>query len=167
MENLNGEVRYTWDKQRGGHCIHDPIHSDTYPRDKAGVVRMKTGSIIYIHFTAFILYYICLTWLADTDISLSDYGRKEINITYIWDAWLRPYRWISPHDHPDDSVDWDSQGPQQWPPLVLVQYFLYLGPHIGWHYAWWIWFYVFLEGWEYLLVLGLYPECLDMDGGWW
>ena len=44
---------------------------------------MKTGSIIYIHFTAFILYYTRLTSLADTDISLSDYGRKEIKITYI------------------------------------------------------------------------------------
>ena len=56
------------------------------------------------------------------DINLAYYGRKEINITDILDAWLRQYLWMSPHDHPYGSVYWDSQGPQQWPPLVLLKY---------------------------------------------
>ena len=32
------EVGHTWDQQRGEHCIHDPVHSDTYPRDETRVV---------------------------------------------------------------------------------------------------------------------------------
>ena len=149
-----------------GGCIHDPIQSDKYPRDKSVVVGMKTGSIIYIHYPTFIHYYIHIPWPADTDISLADYGRKEINITDIWDSWLRPYRWISPHDHRDGSVDRDSQGPQQWLPLVLMQTLIYPGPHFGFHNAWWICCWVFLEVWESWVVLGLHPEWLDMDVGW-
>ena len=47
------EVIYTWDQQRGGHCIHEPIHSATDPRDNTGVVGMDTDYIIYIHFYHF------------------------------------------------------------------------------------------------------------------
>ena len=114
----------------------------------------------------FILYDIHLPWHADMDINLFDYGCKEINITYIWDAWLRPYYWISPHDHPDGSIDLDSQGPQKWPLLVLLQNVLYPGAHFGCHYSWWICCCVFLEGWESWGVLGLNIECLDIVGGW-
>ena len=32
------EVRYTWDQQRGEHCIHDPVHSNTDPRGESSVV---------------------------------------------------------------------------------------------------------------------------------
>ena len=39
------------------------------------------------------------------DINLSDYGRKEINITDILDDWLRPYNWIYLNEHLDKSVD--------------------------------------------------------------
>ena len=39
------------------------------------------------------------------DINLSDYGRKEINITDILDDWLRPYNWIYLNEHPENSVD--------------------------------------------------------------
>ena len=46
------------------------------------------------------------------DINIADYGRKEINITDILDAWLHLYRWIYPHDHIYGSVDQESQGPQ-------------------------------------------------------
>ena len=49
----NGEVRYTQDQQRGEHCIHDPIHLETDPKDETGVVGMKTESNIYIHFAHF------------------------------------------------------------------------------------------------------------------
>ena len=49
----NVEVRYTRDQQRGGHCIHDPTHSDTDPKDEIGVVGIETDSIIYIRFPHF------------------------------------------------------------------------------------------------------------------
>ena len=122
----HGEVRYTWDQERGEHCIHDPIHSDTNLKDETRVVEMETDSIIYTNSPpTFLCYHIHLPWRAD--INLSDYGSKEINITYIWDAWLCPYLWIYTHYHPDGSVDWDYQGPQKWPPMVLLQHFLYPG----------------------------------------
>ena len=37
----------------GGHFIHDPIHSDTDPKDETGVIGMDTNSIVYINFTHF------------------------------------------------------------------------------------------------------------------
>ena len=49
----NVEVRYPQDQQRGGHCTHEPIHSEKYPKDETGVVVMDTKSIIYIHFYHF------------------------------------------------------------------------------------------------------------------
>ena len=64
--------------------------------------------------------FFAITGLADMYTNLADYGRKLINITYIWDAWLCPYFWISPHYHPDGNFYWDSQGPQQWSPLVIL-----------------------------------------------
>ena len=51
----NVEVIYTQDKQRGGHCIHEPIHSDTGMRDKTGVVGMRLTTLFYIHFDHFSL----------------------------------------------------------------------------------------------------------------
>ena len=56
-------------------------------------------------FPTFLRYRIHLTWRVDMYINLADYGCKEINITEILGAWLLLYRWISPHDHPDGSVD--------------------------------------------------------------
>ena len=35
--------------------MHDPIHSDTYPKDETGVIGTETNSIIYIHFPHFFL----------------------------------------------------------------------------------------------------------------
>ena len=84
---------------------------------------MDTDSIIYIHFSAFIHYRIHLPWRVDMDINLSEYGRKEINTTYIWYACLLPYHWIYPYSHLDGSFYWYSQGPQKWPPLVILQHF--------------------------------------------
>ena len=51
----NGEFRYTQDQQRGEHCIHDPIHSDTDLKDETGVVVINTDYNIYIHFAHFSL----------------------------------------------------------------------------------------------------------------
>ena len=51
----NGEVKYTQDQQMGEHCINEPIHSDTYPKDDTEVVAMETDSIIYIHISHFSL----------------------------------------------------------------------------------------------------------------
>ena len=111
----------------------------------------------------FLSYKIHLPWRADMNINLSDHGNKETSITDIWDAWLRLYRCISPHDHPYGSVDWDSQGPKQWSPLVLLQKCLCPGAQCGCHYAWLIFWCVFLEEWESWRLLGLYPECLEID----
>ena len=61
----NGAVRYTQDQQMGENCIHDPIHSDTDPKNEIGVIGMETNSIIYIHFLTFIRYNIHLTLRAD------------------------------------------------------------------------------------------------------
>ena len=41
--------------KRGEHCINDPKHSETDPKDETGLVRMNTESIIYIHFDHFSL----------------------------------------------------------------------------------------------------------------
>ena len=78
---------------------------------------METDFTINFISTTFIHYHIQLPWQADMDIKISEYHRKEISITDIWDAWLHTYCWIYPHDHPDGSVDWDSQGPQKLPPI--------------------------------------------------
>ena len=78
-----------------------------------------TPSFIFI-LPTFLRYHIHLPCHSDMYIKMADYWRKEINITDIWYAWLRPYCWISSHDHPDRSVDWDSQVPQKWHPLVLL-----------------------------------------------
>ena len=106
----------------------------------------------------FLCYHIHLPWSADMEINLSEYGHKGINITEIWDAWLCSYLWISPHDHPDGGVDWYSQGPQKWPPLVLFQFLSTQDQNLA----------VIaydksaafppLEGWESRGVLGLHPE---------
>ena len=48
-----GEFRYTQYQKRGGHCIHDPIHSDTDLKDETGVAGMETNFIIYINFAQF------------------------------------------------------------------------------------------------------------------
>ena len=123
----HGEFRYTWDQQRGEHCIHDPIHADTYPRDNTRVGRMRLTPLFILISPTFLCYHVHLPWRADINISITDHGCKEINITYILDAWLFPYLWIYTHYHPDGSVDWDYQGPQKWPPMVLLQHFLYPG----------------------------------------
>ena len=48
-----------WDiidiNKRKEYCIHDPIHSEIDPKDKTEVVGMETDSIIYIHFSQFVL----------------------------------------------------------------------------------------------------------------
>ena len=140
-----------------------------YTQTQIQMVRQKwlewrlTPFFLFI-LTTFLYFHVHIPWRADMDINLADYGRKEINITYIWDAWLRLYHWIPPYDHLDDSVDWESRYPQQWPPLVVSQHFLHPGPHCGCNYAWWIFCCVFLERWESRGVMGLNPECLDMAG---
>ena len=95
----------------------------------------RPTSLFILILPNFLRYHIHLPWRLDIDINLADYGRKEINIPDIWDAWLLPYFWISPHYHPYGSVDWDSQGPQLWPSLMLLNFFLYPGAYCGCHYA--------------------------------
>ena len=105
--------------------------------------RRPTPLFIFI-LPTFLCYHIHLPWRVDMYINLADYVHKGINIRYILGDWLLVYRWISPNCRTDGSVDWYHQGPQQWPLLVLLQHFLYPGPHCGCDYAWWIFCCVFL-----------------------
>ena len=123
----------------GGGCTHDHIHTYTDTKDETELVGMETNS-------NFLWYQMHLLWRADIEINISGYCCKEINITDIWDSWLLPYRYISPYGHPDSSVDWYYQGSHQWPPLVILQYFMYPGAHCGCHYARWVLCGVLLEG---------------------
>ena len=132
-----------------------------------GIGWNDTDCNICIRFSTLLFYHMHLPRCADMDINLSDYGHKEIDISEIWDDWLRPHRWISPYDFLDRSVHWDSQDPQKWTALVILKQFLYPVPWCGWYFAWWISCCVLLKGLESIHVLVVHPECLDMTIGLW
>ena len=79
-------VRYNQSQQRGRHCIHDPIHSNIDTKEDTGVVGMETNSIINIHFPHFSSPSNSPNMACRHGNYLSDYGRKEINITDNLDA---------------------------------------------------------------------------------
>ena len=123
---------------------------------------METGSIIYIYFAHFICCHIYLTWCSYMYISL---------LSWIWTQGfdMPGCTCITGYLHMNIQV------------AVLIGTLkalssdlcwcswkiLYPGPRCGWHYAWWIYWCVFLEGWESQVVLVLILNALiwaEYDG---
>ena len=61
---------------RGGHCIHEPIQSDTDPKYETGVVWMDTNSNIYIQYAHFSSLSHSPTVTLRHGKYPTDYGRK-------------------------------------------------------------------------------------------
>ena len=66
--------------KEGGGVIHDPIHSDTDPRDETGVVGMRLTPLFVFILRTLLLYCTHLPWCAVMEICLAGYGRKGIDV---------------------------------------------------------------------------------------
>ena len=124
-----------------------------------------TSLFIFILRT-FLCYHICLSWRAVMYINLYDYMWDIINTIEIWYDWLRLYHWISPHDHPGGSVDWELSRPSAVTSVGDLTAFSL--PRSTMCLSLWIMnmLLCLMEGWESWGVMVLNPEWLDIAEGW-